>query len=128
MSYFLLQAQINLAYLLAAWDIENFLNNLKTKIQKWGGLLVAAMGAVAVVWGFVMLITGLMSHGKKPTNWLIVIALILVGGALMASGWNLMEKVAKGGEKTINDLGGGGLILINNVARFGPRCLLWGLL
>ena len=98
------------ANLYGAWDIANFLKNLLKKVQDWGGLLVMAMGAAGVVWGFIQAIIGLISHGKKPTNWLVIIALIVVGGALMVGGWNLMNSIAEGGRTTINELGGGFLL------------------
>ena len=42
----------------------------------------------------------------------MIAALIIVGGALAAGGWDLMDLISSGGQKTITDLGtGGGLIL-----------------
>ena len=42
---------------------------------------------------------------------------LLVGGALsISSGWTLLNDIAQGGQKTIQDLGGGAIVFSNIVA------------
>ena len=49
--------------------------------------------------------TGLMSHGKKQTNWFVAIFLLILGGAFAVGGFGLLATIASGGQQTILDLG-----------------------
>ncbi|MFE4834438.1 hypothetical protein ACFRAU_07130 [Arthrobacter sp. NPDC056691] len=93
----------------AAWDIASFLENAKTQIQLWGGLLLMLLGAVGLVWGGVLLIRKLMANPQSgpQQGWGTIALLILVGGALGTGGWQLMSTIGSGGQQTIEDLGGG---------------------
>jgi uncharacterized membrane protein YidH (DUF202 family) len=93
------------AFVPAAWDLGSFLQNATATLKQWGGYLIMLMGVVAVVIGVVKAVTGLMSHGKKDTNWLVVAVLIIVGGALLVGGWGFVATISGGGQKTILDLG-----------------------
>lgn len=95
-----------------AWDITTFLTNATTTLKSWGSLLMILIGVVMVIVAIWQIATGLISHGKKPTNWFVAILLLLVGGALAAfsgnAAWDWVSSIAAGGKKTIDDLGGGG--------------------
>lgn len=97
----------------AQWDITSFFKNAASYVKIAGGALLTLMGVVAVVWGGVKLVKKLMGgQGAQQESWFMIAALIIVGGALAAGGWNLMDLISSGGQKTITDLGtGGGLIL-----------------
>lgn len=90
---------------LADWDLGSFLKNATGTIETWGGLLLTLVGLIAVIYAVVKIVMGLASHGKKEVNWVVNIALLIIGGALSASGLSLALDIAKGGEKTIKDLG-----------------------
>lgn len=104
-------AQTNLPT--AAWDLTSFLENAKTQIQLWGGLLLMLLGAVGLVWGGVLLIKKLMANPQQgqQQGWGTIALLILVGGALGTGGWQLISTIGSGGEQTITDLGGGTVIV-----------------
>ncbi|MFD4574228.1 hypothetical protein ACFWNK_19700 [Streptomyces sp. NPDC058417] len=100
----------------AAWDLTSFLQNAKSQIQLWGGLLLMLMGAVALVWGGVLLVKKLMANPQSASqqqSWFTVALLILVGGAIGTGGWSLISTVGSGGQQTITDLGGGTVIVQN---------------
>ncbi len=98
----------------AAWDLTSFLQNAKTQIQLWGGLLLMLLGAVGLVWGGVLLVKKLMASPQtagQQQGWGTIALLILVGGALGTGGWQLISTIGSGGQQTIEDLGGGTVIV-----------------
>ncbi|MFE1170366.1 hypothetical protein [Nocardiopsis sp. NPDC058789] len=92
----------------ASWDLLSFLDNATSYVQGAGGSLLALMGTAGVVWGGVLLIKKLMASQQDQTSWVKILALILLGGALMVGGFSLISQIAAGGQTTIEDLGGGG--------------------
>lgn len=90
---------------MATWSISDLLKNTQSAVQTWGGLLITLLGCVLIIVGVVKIVMGLISHGKKPTNWAVIIIMIIVGGALAFGGWSLASSVAQGAGDTINDLG-----------------------
>ena len=98
----------------AAWDLTSFLENAKVQIQLWGGLLLMLLGAVGLIWGAVLLIKKLMANPQsagQQQGWGSIALLILIGGAVSTGGWSLVSTVGSGGQQTIEDLGGGTVIL-----------------
>ncbi|MEW1548332.1 hypothetical protein [Streptomyces tsukubensis] len=98
----------------AAWDLTSFLENAKSQIQLWGGLLLMLLGAAGLVWGGVLLLKKLMANPQSAGNqqgWGTIALLILVGGALGTGGWQLISTIGSGGQQTITDLGGGTVII-----------------
>ena len=54
---------------------------------------------------------------QRQPRWGMTICGLLVGGALsISSGWTLLNDIAQGGQKTIQDLGGGAIVFSNIVA------------
>ncbi|MEU7156136.1 hypothetical protein AB0A98_06780 [Streptomyces chrestomyceticus] len=111
----------------AAWDLTSFLQNAKSQIQLWGGLLLMLLGAVGLVWGGVLLVKKLMANpqsANQQQNWGTIALLILVGGGLGTGGWSMVSTIGSGGQQTITDLGGGTVIVqtIDKVSGFlsGP--------
>lgn len=89
------------------WDLRTFLENSTQTLGEWAGLAVALIGIVMIFVSIWMIATGLMSHGKKQTNWAVALITLLFGGVLAAAGgFNFMKGVAEGGRKTMEDLGG----------------------
>lgn len=106
----------------ASWDLTSFLENAKSQIQLWGGLLLMLLGAVGLVWGGVLLIKKLMGNPQQGQQhgWGTIALLILVGGALGTGGWQLISTIGSGGQQTIEDLGGGTLIVqVNELVSSG---------
>lgn len=94
------------------WSVTKFLENLTEQLKKWGGLIMVLLGVVMVIVAVYQIASGLMSHGRKQTNWFVAVALLLLGGALCVGGagdtWNWVTGIAAGGKQTIDDLGQGG--------------------
>ncbi|MFK0154243.1 hypothetical protein ACIQVK_19485 [Streptomyces sp. NPDC090493] len=104
----------------AAWDLTSFLQNAKSAIQQWGGLLLMLFGAVGLVWGGVLLMRKLMANPQsagQQQSYFVIALLILVGGALSTGGWSLISTVGSGGQQTITDLGGG-TVIVRTVDQF----------
>lgn len=95
----------------SSWSFRNFLSNSATTLRDWANLGFIVIGIVCLIVGIVMLVKGLMTHGRGQTNWVVVVALILIGGALTVSGaYTWVQNIAQGGKETIDDLGGTGMI------------------
>ena len=92
----------------SGWDLTTFLTNSKDTLEKWFGLVTTLIGIVMIAVSIWQIASGLMSHGKKQTNWPISIILLIVGGAFAgANGFIWVQGIAKGGQKTIDELGNG---------------------
>lgn len=89
------------------WDLGTFLKNATSTIQTWGGAFVILIGVIMIIVGIYKIAKGLISHGKgQPPNWVISIALIIVGGALTVGGLDWVMTIAGDQRKTIDELGG----------------------
>ncbi|MFG1858916.1 hypothetical protein ACGFJT_44275 [Actinomadura geliboluensis] len=97
----------------AAWDLKSFLENAKSYVQTVGGVLLMLLGAAGLVWGGVLLIRKLMGNQQQSHQhgWSQIIMLVLVGGALGTGGWQLISAIGSGGQTTIEELGGGTVIV-----------------
>ncbi|MFC4048396.1 hypothetical protein ACFOY4_01760 [Actinomadura syzygii] len=97
----------------AAWDLRSFLENAKSYVQTVGGVLLMLLGAAGLVWGGVLLVRKLMGNQQQShqQGWGQITMLILVGGALGTGGWQLISTVGSGGQTTIEELGGGTVIV-----------------
>lgn len=86
-------------------DIGTFFQNLTTKATEWGGYFIIFLGVVLIIWATVLVVKGFISHGSgRPTNWLMIGAMFLVGGLLFASGWNGVKAFADMGKETLESL------------------------
>ena len=94
------------------WSIDSLLNSVQSKIGTWGQILVVIIGLVMVIAGVFKIAKGLMSHGQGQVNWVLNIALILIGGVLaFGSGWAILEQMGTGTETTLNELGQGTIVM-----------------
>lgn len=94
------------------WDIGSFLTNSSETLRVWFNAILLIVGLVAIAYATWQIVSGLMSHGKKQVNWAVSIILLLVGGVLASTtGFDFMQGIAGGGKKTIEDLGGGTIML-----------------
>lgn len=103
------------------WDLRSFLTNMFNTLGDWISLAVMILGIVAVGYAIWQIVSGLMSQGKKQTNWAVAIMLLLVGGALsMTTGFEFVQSIASGGRKTIEDLGGQTITIFSFTKSFLP--------
>ena len=103
------------------WTITGFLTGATTQLRTWGGLIMMLVGVVMVIVAVWQIASGLISHGKKQTNWVVAVLLLLIGGALASFGaandaWAWVSKISGGGKQTIDSLGGGTTILMLRAA------------
>ena len=101
-----------------AWDLTSFLNNAYKQIGEWGKLLLMLLGIILIVVSGVKIWRNFTSESaQRQPHWGTTIAGLLVGGALSVStGWTLLNDIAQGGQKTIQDLGGGAIVFNNIIA------------
>ncbi|MFF2053881.1 hypothetical protein ACFVU2_19910 [Leifsonia sp. NPDC058194] len=97
----------------ASWDLISALANSKNYLGLAGGGLVTLLGLAAVVWAAVLIIKKFFGSHQNGAGepWVKIILMIIVGGAMMTGGITLITDIASGGQKTIQDLGGGFIIL-----------------
>ena len=87
-----------------AWSLDTFMSNVYSKLQIWGGAFLGIVGLVMLIVGGFKLGKALMSQGGD-NNWVMIILLILVGGAMMFGGLGLLIKISSLGNGTLADLG-----------------------
>ena len=87
------------------WSLDNFLQNAAGTAKTWGGYFIVLMGIIMIIVAAWQIGSGLMSHGKKQTNWAVAIVLLILGGAFAVGGFNFVANIASGGADTINSLG-----------------------
>ena len=98
---------INSLLIPAQWDVQTFLENAKSYAVDIGGAFLMLLGTVAVIYGGYLLIKKLMAGQQNQDSWVKIVLLIIIGGALMVSGFTLISEIGEGGETTIRDLGDG---------------------
>ena len=97
-----------------AWDLGSFLTNATSSAKNWISLGIMLLGVVMLGMGafyFFRKLTASQQTAGQQKGYMTIIALVLVGGAFMSGGFTLMDKVGSGGQKTIEELGGGTAIV-----------------
>lgn len=96
----------------AAWDLLSFLKNAKSYANLVGGALITLLGLLVVIWAAVLIAKKFFGSAQsQQESWVKIIVMIIIGGALLAGGISLITAIAKGGKGTIEELGGGFIIL-----------------
>lgn len=88
------------------WSLETFLMNLKDKAKVWGSGVIMVLGVAMIIVAVWQIAKGFMGGGKTQTNWAMSILCGLIGGVLLAGGWNTVGKISKGAGKSLENLGG----------------------
>ena len=89
-----------------SWSLQNLFQNAQTMVKSLGGALLALLGIIMVVVAGVKIAKGLMGgQNSPPPNWIMIIVLLVVGGAFAATGITLISKLASGGASQIEELG-----------------------
>jgi hypothetical protein len=96
----------------AAWDLVSFLDNAKEYVTVIGGALITLLGLAVVIWATVLIAKKFFGTAQnQQESWIKVVVMILVGGALMTGGIALVTTIAAGGKTTLEELGGGYIVL-----------------
>ncbi len=75
------------------FSTQEFMEQLNDSLGAWGGLLLTFMGIMMVVISVVRVARGLMSYGREQTNWVLIMTLMMVGGALAFGGGAYMTNM-----------------------------------
>ena len=92
----------------SSWSIGNLLDSVQSLIPDWGGTVLMIAGMILMVWMGVLLVMKFLKKGQDQTSWGLIIAGLIVGGALAFGGWELISDIGEGGRQTIDELGRGG--------------------
>lgn len=96
----------------AAWDLLSFFTNAKDYGTLVGGGLISLLGLIVVIVATVFIAKKFFGDGRgNDKSWVIIIIMMLVGGAMLFGGISLVTDIASGGQKTIEELGGGTILL-----------------
>lgn len=90
---------------LAGWSLDKLIPNVGKKLGTWGGGLITAFGVVVLIFAgykFFKAVTSQQGAGKFAMDGGIA---LLVGGAMTAGGWTLLNAIAQGGNETVKGLG-----------------------
>ena len=91
-----------------SWDLQAFFDNSTTYMQTIGGSFLALIGIAGLVWGGFLVIRKLIGgQAAQQDSWFKMIALIIVGGAMLFSGISLLLNFAAGANDTIETFGNG---------------------
>ena len=91
----------------SAWSIGTFLQNATQTAQGWAGLAMILVGVVAIAFGGISILIGLMkkNNGGQPIQWVPLILCIILGGAFFVGGWSFANSVAQSANETVATLG-----------------------
>lgn len=88
--------------------IGEFLSSFQETLANYGSIVSSIIGIAMVVVAIYQIAKGLMSGGKGQTNWVMTIALLLIGGALaLVGGWGTVGNFVNIGDKTITEMSQG---------------------
>ena len=106
---------LNVNALSADWTISNFIASAQVSIMSYVQVIILIVGVVMVGVGIYQVAKNLISHGKGQTNWVVTIALIVIGGTLMlTSGWSVIKDVGNGISGSLKNMGEGSNDKISN--------------
>lgn len=94
-----------------AWDLQSFFENASSTAATMGNAFLILMGTIAVIYGGFLLVRKLMSGQQNQDSWVKIVLLIIIGGALMFTGFRLLSEIAEGGQGTIRDLGNATMLM-----------------
>lgn len=90
-----------------ATDLGQLFKNAQVKAEDWGGSFIGFMGIICAIVGVVILLVGLINHGKKPVPWLMCIVMILLGLFFAAKGFAGVKVIENVGVGTLEELTNG---------------------
>lgn len=85
-------------------DLGRFFQNLSTLTQEWGSYFIMFLGALMLVWAGVLIFKAFAQHGRGQSNWLMIAAMIIVGGWMLVQGFTGIARFADMGAATLERL------------------------
>jgi len=100
-----------------AWDLISFLGNTQDYGELAGGALISLLGLIIVIVAGVFTAKKFFGsgNGQNDKPWLIIAVMFIVGGAMLFGSIGLLLNISSGGQKTIEELGGGFIVLQSSV-------------
>lgn len=99
----------------ADWDLLSFITNAKDYGQLIGGAIVTLIGLIILIVAVVFIAKKFLGNGQRDDkSWLIIVVMLLVGGAFITGGITFIMNISSGGQKTVEDLGTGGFIMLQS--------------
>ena len=90
------------------WSITNLFMNAGATMKTVGSALLVLLGIIMIIVAGVKIAKGLMGNSQQQqTNWLMIAALLIVGGMFAVGGFTLISQIAAGGQDTVQSLGEG---------------------
>jgi len=96
----------------AAWDIVSFLGNAQNYGALIGGGVISLLGLITIIIAGVFTFQKFLGNGQREAkSWVLIVVMIIIGGAMLTGSITLLMSIASGGQKTIEELGGGIILL-----------------
>ena len=95
---------------LGDWDLVSALTNAQNYGKLIGGGILGLIAVILLIGAAIFVLQKFFSKNNDSKSWGIIIAMIIVGGAFGTGGWVLLSQVASGGQKTVQELGGGFIV------------------
>lgn len=94
------------------WDLVSAVGNATNYGKLLGGGIIGLLGVILLIVATVFIFKKLTGNGQgNEKSWVIIVVMILIGGAMSFGGYTLISQVASGGQKTVQELGGGFIVL-----------------
>lgn len=96
----------NVAFNLMAdgWKLQNFVDSGKDFAANIGAAICMILGAIMIVVALVKAATGLLSHGKKQTEW-VPILVLFVAGIIFVGAAGVIKSTVAGNDGLGSSLG-----------------------
>ena len=96
----------------ADWNLVSLIENAKAYLGVAGGGLVTLIGLLIVIWAVVLIAKKFLGgQSSQGESWVKIALMIIIGGAILSGGLVLITDIASGGKTTIEELGGGFIVL-----------------
>lgn len=95
------------------WDLISALNNTGSFGKKVGGAIIIVLGIILITYGAFKVFKAITGReGSEGPQWFKAFLAIVAGGAMEFGAWALFESIANGGQTTVSQLGGGGVVML----------------
>ena len=105
MQSLLMETQLSLMNVAMDWSIETFLVNLRDKLKIWGSGAIMVLGVVMIIAAVIQIGKGFIMGARAQTSWGMAAACLIIGGMLLAGGWNIVGQISTGAGSSLTKLG-----------------------
>lgn len=95
------------------WDLISALTNSGNYGKKVGGAIIVVFGIILIIYGVFKVFKAITGReGSEGPQWFKAALALIAGGAMEFGAWTLFESIANGGQNTVSQLGGGGVVML----------------